>query len=122
MTLLLTALQSYAALILLVLGAFMATTVAWTFYIAAMGLIPRLRAGTIPRWVRPFAYTAVLMALVLDACVNLLFSILLLDLPREPLLTGKLKRLKAAGGRRGRFADLVCRDCLNPFDLSGDHC
>lgn len=106
-----------------VIAAYLAIVVAWVFYIAAMGLIPKLRAGTLPRWVRPFAWTAVWMALVMDAFFNLLLSLFLWDRPREPLLTGKLKRLKAAGSRRRKwFAELVCRDCLNPFDPRGEHC
>lgn len=109
-------------LILLLALGFLAVTVAWVFYIAAMGLIPRLRAGTVPLWVRPFAYTAVWLGVLIDACINLLFSVFLWDVPREPLLTAKLKRLKLKGGWRGRAAEWVCRDCLDPFDPTGDHC
>ena len=107
-------------MLLLALGAFLLATVTWVFYVAAMSLIPRLRAGTIPLWVRPMAYTAVGMGLVLDAILNLLCSLFLWHSPRDPLFTAKLKRMKAEGGRRGRFAHLVCRDCLNPFDEG--HC
>lgn len=109
-------------LLLFMVTCFLAVTVAWVFYIAAMGLIPKLRAGEIPLAVRPMAYTAVLMAVLIDVCITLLLSLLLWDLPREPLLTGKLKRLKANGGWRGRVAEWVCRDCLNPFDKTGEHC
>jgi hypothetical protein len=51
-----------------------------------------------------------------------LFSLLLWDIPREPLLTGKLQRLKAAGGWRGRRAESICMHMLNPFDPTGKHC
>lgn len=109
-------------LLMLIPAAYLVIVVTWVFYIAAMGLIPRLRAGTLPRLVRPIAYTAVLLGVLLDALINLLFSLLLVDLPREWLLTGKLKRLKAAGGWRGKVAAWVCSDCLNPFDTTGEHC
>lgn len=101
---------------------YLLVVVTWVFYIAAMGLIPKIRAKLIPTWVLPFAWTAVLLAVVLDAIINLVFSLLLADLPQEKLLTGKLKRLKASGGWRARVATLICRDCLNPFDQTGEHC
>ena len=61
-------------------------------------------------------------ALPVDAALNVLWSFLFLDIPRELILSPKLKRLKVKGGWRGKVATWVCRYVLNPFDPDGHHC
>lgn len=97
-------------------------TFAWVFYVASMGLLPRIRAKELAKWTLPSAYLAVFVGLVLDMTVNLLASIILLDFPRDLLLTGKLKRLKRGKGWRAKVAKYICEDCLNFFDPTGYHC
>jgi hypothetical protein len=94
-------------------------------YIAVMKLKAMRDDGTLAKLGRlaiVSAYTGLGLALVKDAILVLIFSVLLWTLPREFTLTAMLKRLKAGGGRRGAAAAWLCDRLLNQFDPSGPHC
>ena len=93
----------------------------WVFFLAVMHLrIVRDTVGFSPWNIIP-AYITLAIGLVLDAILNLVMSVWLLDLPREPLLTGKLKRLiKEDMGWRGDVSEWICQNFLVPADKN--HC
>lgn len=69
-----------------------------------------------------FGYAIYGVGLVLDIVLNLLLSLLLLQVPRQLLVTSRLSCLKTEAGWRGKFARWVCYDLLDPFDPKGEHC
>jgi len=65
-------------------------------------------------------YPVMLVGVVIDAAVNITwFTVLFWDLPQEPLLTKRVKRLKSSSGYRGWLANAICK-LLNHFEK--DHC
>lgn len=94
----------------------------WVLYVAAMNFKRVYDAGQAGRFARFNGRIVWFIAQPIDLLLNILWSILLLDFPRELLLSPKLKRLKKEGGWRGRIATFVCRELLNPFDPDGKHC
>ena len=119
-------------LLFAVFAAFLLTTVTWVFYVAAIHLIPKLKAmPTVVRYL--FGYPAVALAYVLDVAINVVATFVFvssrfpyIDLPQGRhwwLLTGRLKRLKIGPqGWAKNAATWVCANLLNPFDPSGEHC
>lgn len=96
------------------------TLFCWVLYVAAMHFAKvKHKLG---RFAKINGYVVWFLAQPIDAALNLLWSVLLLDFPRELILSPKLKRLKAAGGWRGKVATFVCAELLNPFDPDGKHC
>lgn len=93
----------------------------WTFFLAVMHLrIVRDTTGFTKVNIVP-AYAVLAIGLILDAILNLAMCIPLLDLPREVLLTAKLKRLiKEDMGWRGDVAEFLCQHFLVPADKG--HC
>lgn len=66
-------------------------------------------------------YFTLYVGLVLDAGLNLILSVFLLDFPKEVLTTGKIRRLKfGKEGWRKHVALFFCRNYLIPFDAK--HC
>jgi hypothetical protein len=107
--------------------------VLWIFYLAAMSLQSAHKAGRMKKmhWLpKCIAYVVFLIACVLDALFNMtIFVLLLWDIPRlrskprEWLLTERLERIiQEEDGRRGRLANWICAEWLNPFGQSGVHC
>jgi hypothetical protein len=97
----------------------------WFSYIAVMTLKKMRDSGELAnlgRFAKVSAYAGLGLALVKDAILVLIFSIILWTIPREFTLTAMLKRLKAGGGRRGAAAAWLCDRLLNQFDPSGPHC
>jgi len=92
----------------------------WIFYLAAYHLIP-LRDQLHPV-AKAHAYVIVGIGLVLDAILNIVVATIAFgDLPREWLLTTRLKRYKAGRlGWRRVVAYWVCEHLLNQFDEG--HC
>ena len=95
--------------------------ITWTFFLAVMHLrIIRDTIGFTKVNIIP-AYSTLVVGLILDATLNLVMCLPLLDLPREMLLTGKLKRLIMEDlGWRGDVAEFLCQHFLVPADKN--HC
>jgi hypothetical protein len=73
--------------------------------------------------VKVFAGPSLVAFIVFDVLVNLLASLLFLDLPKEKLLTQRLMRYMAGPeGLRRRVATGICNKFLDPFDPAGSHC
>jgi hypothetical protein len=105
-------------------GIFMLFYVTWALYLSVMHLVSRRDALTTPA--KAFAYPLIVVALVIDVIFNVTFgSVLFVDAPREWLFTHRLNRYVFAPGKttwRGRLAEWLCANLLDPFDPSGCHC
>jgi hypothetical protein len=111
--------------LLIAAGLYLFMVECWFSYIAVMTLKKMRDSGELAnlgRFAKVSAYAGLGLALVKDAILVLIFSIILWTIPREFTLTAMLKRLKAGGGRRGAAAAWLCDRLLNQFDLSGPHC
>ena len=107
-----------------VLLTYLAAVLTWVLYLAAMGLIPHLKSmGWI---VKIHAYAVVLVGVIMDFLLHMVIgTILFMDLPREWLLTGRLRRYHGSeyiGSKRAKIAEWICTHLLDPFDPDGDHC
>jgi len=111
-------------LIILIVWAICAAT--WALYICSMQL--RYHRKKLYPVARIHAYILAGFTIALDAVVNVLVSIPLLELPRwdlgEFLLSPRLRRIRDDKGDtwRGAVARWLCEHMLNQFDWSGDHC
>ena len=91
-------------------------------YVASMGMI---RANAESKlngllWVLCLPFVAVSM--VLDLINNLvILTLLFAELPRELLVTSRLKRHATQYTLRGKLARWIGTNILNPFDHTGDH-
>lgn len=111
---------STIALILAALWAF------WLLYVFTMGLyraflLRRLRGLSLV-----LCAPVVAVAAVVDLLMQLtLFTLVFAELPRDLLVTHRLRRymreLPASHWRR-RWADYLCHHLLDPFDPTGAHC
>lgn len=96
----------------------------WVFYLAVMNLKRAKDAGTLRPVARVLGYPVLVVGLLIDLAVNVaVFTVLLLELPREALVTSRLKRhIAARRGWRYQVARWVCAELLDTFDPSGAHC
>jgi hypothetical protein len=96
----------------------------WLLYILVMGLYRAHLQGRLGKVATVLAYPAVLLGYAVDAFSNItLATLFFADLPRELLVTTRLKRYKAIDdGWRKAAAEWICTNLLDPFDPSGDHC
>lgn len=100
-----------------------ATYTLWVFYLAVMCLKRAKDAGTISRFALVMGYPVLAVGLLIDLFVNLfVFTILLLELPKELTVTSRLQRHGKQGGWRGDLSRWFCEALLDTFDPSGDHC
>ena len=97
--------------------------IGWCCYVLIMGLYRAHLSGNLVGANRVLAYPIVLFGLALDVFSNLAASVIFFDLPREFLVTGRLKRYQAdQKGWRYRVAKYICDKILDVFDPTGDHC
>lgn len=97
------------------------TYLTWVFFLAVMMLRQARDAKKIPGATMPVAYLVLGMGLVIDWFLNMLATVLFVELPAEWLLTGRLSRhIRAGAGWRYRVARWFCDGYLNPFDPG--HC
>lgn len=95
----------------------------YTLYLAVMSLYRAYKAGTMPLASKVLGYQILFVGLVVDVIMNItVFSLFFLEIPREFLVTDRLKRHIKKSGFRGWMARLLCHNLLSPFDPSGDHC
>jgi hypothetical protein len=71
--------------------------------------------------IRILAFPVLIMGLLYDVLLNILFgSLIFQELPKEWLLTSRLKRHKLGNGWKAKMAKWLCDTLLNPFD--DGHC
>lgn len=97
--------------------------VTWLFYLAVMNLKRAKDAGTISRAALFLGYPVLFIGLLFDLAVNVtVCSVLFLDLPRETLMTARLKRYNETDtGWRKQLALWFAYNLLDVFDPSGKH-
>lgn len=95
----------------------------WVHYVVVMALDTARAAGRLSKTAEVLGAPVVGVGLVLDVLVNLLVAtVLFLDVPRELLLSQRLKRLAAQSvGWRARAAVWLDEALLAPFDHTGSH-
>lgn len=108
---------------IIILVAAAAVYALWAHYVLIMALWRAKREGTLAPVAKVLGYPPLLVGVILDVLCNIVVcTVLLLELPREWLVTDRLKRHKARGGWRGRISSWVCTHLLDAFDPSGCHC
>lgn len=95
----------------------------WFFYLAVMNLKRAKDAGTISKPALYLGYPLLIIGLVIDLLCNIfVMTIILLELPKETLVTARVSRHRKLGGWRGDISRWFCENLLNTFDPSGIHC
>ena len=96
----------------------------WNLYVYTMGLYRAFLLKRLKGLSLVMASPVVFVAFVLDFIAQMtVFSILFLDIPRDWLVTNRLRRyMTGPGGWRKRLADYLCHHLLDPFDPTGAHC
>lgn len=94
----------------------------WLFFLACMNLKRVKDAGQLSRTALILGTPILWIGYLLDAFVNItLMTIVLVEFPREWLVTDRLKRHHmSSGGWRLKVA-LWFEPLLDPYDPSGDH-
>lgn len=90
----------------------------WVLFCAVMML--KQRRDTLPAFARAAGDLVLLIGLFADAVLNLWSSILFLELPREALLTARVRRLKGLSTWRGAIARWLCDNLL--CSIEPGHC
>lgn len=98
--------------------------ITFVLYLAVMNAMKHRAEISWPAWL--FIGPLVVVGVAFDFLLNVVFmSVAFFDLPKEPLLTARLKRYRSpeyAGTRRQGAACWICERLLNPFDPTGKHC
>ena len=103
------------------LGSYLLMVLTWVMYLAIMGLIPHRKE--LHPIAKVHAYILVAIGLLMDTILNVVVaSVILLQPPREFLLTHRLQKNIRRGGWRGRVSKWVCEHLLDQFDPKGHHC
>ena len=101
--------------------AFGAIYALWIFYLAVMNLKRVRDLGLLSPVAKALGYPVLVTGYLLDALVNLLLTLVLLEFPKEMTVSRRLKRHNRYGtGWRQRVAAWF-EPLLDPFDPSGDH-
>lgn len=95
----------------------------WLFYLAVMNLRQAKLAGRLSKVALAFGTPLLFLGLLLDFLANVLvFTVIMLDLPRETLVTDRLKRYaRGPDGWRKSLALWFADHLLDDFDPSGKH-
>jgi hypothetical protein len=102
---------------------FLITYGTWLFYLALMNVKRAKDAGKITRVVYVLGYPLLLVGLILDFLCNMLvFTVIMIEIPQELLVTTRLSRHICNDTWRGKIAKWFCVNLLDQFDPSGKHC
>jgi hypothetical protein len=93
----------------------------YVFYAAVMNLQRVRDMGLLTPMAKVLAYPTLVIGLILDLLVNIfVFSIVLLELPKELTVTARLRRHQSSKGWRLMVVKFL-EPILDPLDPSGDH-
>lgn len=92
--------------------------VLWLFYLAVMALYSAKEKGALTKPALVLGYPILIIGALLDVAVNVtVLSVLMLEAPREWLVTKRLARhIKQGQGWRKSIAQWVCQNLLDTFD------
>jgi hypothetical protein len=94
----------------------------WIHYVFVMALKRARDAETLTRVAYWLGMPMLVIGLILDALVNIVvMTVILLEFPREWLVTGRLKRHAPDATWRGAVARWFALHLLDSFDPSGRH-
>lgn len=112
----LSALSHLFALLRLPLWVLLLAYVTWGLFLAAMSLIGARAQGRLPHAALILGYPLVLFGVLCDVALQLVATVVFMDLPREPVLTQRCSRYIAGpDGWRKTVALWICRSLLDPF-------
>ncbi len=95
----------------------------WVFYIAVMNVKRVQAAGKLTPFARALALPVALVGIAIDITANwLVFTVVLLELPKETTVTARLKRHHRESQGWRLAVVLFIEPVLDPFDPTGDHC
>lgn len=96
----------------------------WVMYGSIMSLWKCKREDRLNGPLKVLGYPLLFIGYVFDIVANLIVSVFMLHVPKELLLTEKLKRIQreAPNGWRNKTAMWICFYLLNPLDPTGHHC
>lgn len=95
-------------------------SVTWIYYVAIIRLYrEKDKLSTVAYGM---TILGALVGVPLDISLNLICSVMMLDVPKEVTLSQKLSRLNDTGGWRGDVSRWICAELLDPFDPRGFHC
>ncbi len=98
------------------------TYLLWVFYIAVMNIKRVSDAGKLTPFAKALALPVALVGITVDVATNwLVFTVVLLELPKETTVTARLKRHHRESGGWRLAVVLFLEPILDPFDPSGDH-
>lgn len=98
----------------------------WLLYVFTMGLYRAFLMGRLKGLSLVMCAPVVAVAFVVDLLMQFtIFAIVFADIPRDWLVTHRLRRYMRelpATHWRYRWADYLCHHLLDPFDPTGAHC
>ena len=96
----------------------------WGVYVLVMGLYRAYLANRLGPVSRVLGAPFFIVGYLLDVFTQMTFATLVfLELPSEVLVTTRLTRyLRAGTGWRFRVAAWICRNLLDPFEPTRNHC
>lgn len=96
--------------------------VLWIFYLAVMALKRARNEGTLTKTAYVMGLPMLVIGLVIDALCNLIvLTVLFVEIPRELLVTSRLKRHWRGDGWRKDLAIWFATHMTDAFDPSGPH-
>lgn len=96
----------------------------WAVYVLVMGIYRAHLAKRLKGAARVMAVPLVIVGYAMDILANITVAcVIFFDVPREWLVTSRLKRYIESGqGWRARLAVAVCDGLLDMFDPNENHC
>lgn len=110
-------------MITIIIFSYIGMFITWILYLAVMNI--KQNVSTMSWLAKIHAYPLIIIAITFDSFVNIILgTILFLDLPKEWLLTARLKRYiyEENSAWREKIASWICYHLLNQFDPSKKHC
>lgn len=94
----------------------------WVFYLAVMSLYRARREGTLTRPATIMGYPVLVVGAIMDVLLNVVvLTVVMLEVPKELMVTHRLRRHKDGKGFRGRIARWLAKNFLDPYDPKGAH-
>ena len=96
----------------------------WVFFVLVMGFYRAHLLKKMNKLTWALGSPFIIFGIIADIFSNIVIApFVFFDLPREPTVTGRLKRYHRQGsGWRYQIANFVCQNMLDIFDPTGDHC